>query len=79
MQRLQAHSVEVIDTTGAGDTLEEAFMVAYLEGRAAVVRAQFAVAAAALACTGKGAVGPIPTRGQGDAILPPASGEPPAH
>ena len=60
--RFQAYPVTVIDASGAGDTFDAAFAVAYLEGRPLSDCVRFANAAGALVTTGIGAVTPIPRR-----------------
>ena len=54
--------VNVVDTTGAGDAFDGAFIARYLEGVSLREVAEFANAAGALTTTGKGAVTPIPRR-----------------
>ena len=56
--------VDVIDATGAGDTFCGAFLARILAGDEAEAAARHAGVAAALACTGYGAVAPIPTADQ---------------
>lgn len=56
--------VDVIDATGAGDTFCGAFLARILAGDEAEAAARYAGVAAALACTGYGAVAPIPTADQ---------------
>lgn len=55
-------SVEVVDTTGAGDCLCGALAVALAEGADVVEAAQFAVAAASCSTRGRGARGALPRR-----------------
>ncbi len=54
--------VEVLDTTGAGDAFDGAFVLATLEGWGAKKAACFANAVGAITATGLGAVAPLPTR-----------------
>jgi 2-dehydro-3-deoxygluconokinase len=58
--RIPSLPVTAIDATGAGDTLCGAFLARTLAGDAPEVAARYAVVAAALKCTGYGAVAPIP-------------------
>jgi 2-dehydro-3-deoxygluconokinase len=58
--RLAAHKVAAVDATGAGDTFCGAFLARTLAGDAPEDAARYANAAAALKCTGYGAVAPIP-------------------
>jgi 2-dehydro-3-deoxygluconokinase len=58
--RIPAHQVTSVDATGAGDTLCGAFLARTLAGDAPDAAARYAVVAAALKCTGYGAVAPIP-------------------
>lgn len=67
--RVPAFQVEVVDTTGAGDTFCGALAVALAEGQAPEVALRFASAAAALAVTRAGAQPSLPTRAQVDAML----------
>ncbi len=61
--------VEVVDTTGAGDAFDGAFIAAYLRGDSLEDCARFANAAGALTTTGWGAVNPIPNRSDVEALL----------
>ena len=61
--------VEVVDTTGAGDTFVAALTVALLEGRAPGTALAFACAAGALATTRPGAQPALPTRAAVEAAL----------
>lgn len=56
-----AHVVAVVDATGAGDTFCGAFLARILAGDDPVPAARYAAIAAALKCTGYGAVAPIPS------------------
>ncbi len=58
--RIPAFPVVAVDATGAGDVFCGAFLARILAGDEATVAARYASVAAALACTGYGAVGPIP-------------------
>lgn len=58
--RIAAHKVAAVDATGAGDTFCGAFLARTLAGDAPEDAARYANAAAALQCTGYGAVAPIP-------------------
>lgn len=53
-------AVDTVDTTGAGDTFDGAFVTQWLSGVDLVTAARYANAAAALSTTGHGAVVPIP-------------------
>lgn len=55
-------AVEVVDTTGASDTFNAAFVRAMFDGESLAGRLRFANAAAALAVTGFGARGHLPDR-----------------
>ena len=59
--RIAAHPVAAVDATGAGDSFCGAFLARILAGDGAEAAAAYANAAAALKCTGYGAVAPIPT------------------
>jgi 2-dehydro-3-deoxygluconokinase len=61
--------VNVVDTTGAGDVFDAAFLTAHLRGCPLNECTRFANAAAALTTTGWGAVKPIPYKGDVDALL----------
>ena len=54
------NGVNVIDTVGAGDTFRGSFLARILAGDPPDSAARYASVAAALKCTGHGAVGPIP-------------------
>jgi 2-dehydro-3-deoxygluconokinase len=58
--RISTHSVRALDATGAGDTFCGSFLARALAGDAPEQAAQYASVAAALKCTGYGAVAPIP-------------------
>jgi len=59
--RVPGFEVAVMDTTGAGDAFDGAFVLGFLKGWSPVRSATFANAAGALTTTGLGAVAPIPT------------------
>jgi 2-dehydro-3-deoxygluconokinase len=54
------HDVQVVDATGAGDAFCGSFLARILAGDAPEQAARYANVAAALKCTGYGAVAPIP-------------------
>jgi 2-dehydro-3-deoxygluconokinase len=58
--RIPRHPVQVVDATGAGDTFCGSFLARILAGDAPEQAARYANVAAALKCTGYGAVAPIP-------------------
>jgi ribokinase len=60
-QQVTAPSVDVIDTTAAGDALNGAFAVAMMLGKTPLESAQFAVAAASISVTRPGAQVSMPT------------------
>ncbi len=59
-----AYRVEVVDTTGAGDSYNGAFAVAIAEGRDVVAAASFASAAAAISVTRIGTAPAMPFRSE---------------
>ncbi len=59
--RIPAHSVVAVDATGAGDAFCGSFLARILAGDEPEAAARYAGVAAALACTGYGAVAPIPS------------------
>ena len=61
--------VEVVDTTGAGDSFVAALTIALLEGMKAEDALAFACATGALTCTVAGAQPSLPHRAQVEAIL----------
>lgn len=67
--RVPAFNVDVVDTTGAGDTFCGALAVALAEGQPPEQALRFASAAAALAVTRPGAQPSLPKRAQVDAML----------
>jgi 2-dehydro-3-deoxygluconokinase len=58
--RIPAFPVRIVDATGAGDTFCGAFLARILAGESPEPAARYAAVAAALKCTGYGAVAPIP-------------------
>ena len=66
---LPAHTVQVVDTTAAGDTFVGAFAVALHEGLPTRQAAAWANAAAALAVTKAGAQPSLPTRAELDTFI----------
>ena len=58
---IPAFPVQTVDATGVGDTFCGSFMARILAGDGPEEAARYASVAAALKCTGYGAVGPIPT------------------
>ena len=62
--RIPPFAVRVVDATGAGDTFGGSFLARILAGDSPEPAARYAAVAAALKCTGYGAVGPIPTPAQ---------------
>ena len=60
--KIPGFKVDVVDTTGAGDAFDGAFIVALLEGKSLEDAGIFANATGALTTTGFGAVTPIPKR-----------------
>jgi len=61
--RILRHVVPVVDATGAGDAFCGSFLARILAGDAPDHAARYANVAAALKCTGYGAVAPIPQAG----------------
>jgi ribokinase len=62
-------SVEVVDTTGAGDSFVAALTIALLEGKSPEAALAFACAAGALTATKAGAQPSLPHRAEVEAIL----------
>lgn len=62
--RIPALRVQTVDATGAGDTFCGAFLARILAGDSPEPASRYAAVAAALKCTGYGAVAPIPTPAQ---------------
>ena len=67
--RVQGIQVEAVDTTGAGDTFDGAFLAELLRGTPLAEAARYANAAAALSTQGYGAVAPIPKRAAVESFL----------
>jgi 2-dehydro-3-deoxygluconokinase len=63
------HDVQVVDATGAGDTFCGSFLARILAGDAPEQATRYASVAAALKCTGYGAVAPIPHAAEVFAVL----------
>ena len=72
--RVPGFSVDVVDTTAAGDAFNGALAVAVAEGRALGDALRFANAAGALACTRRGAQPSLPERQDVDRLLAGQSG-----
>lgn len=64
-----AFPATVVDSTGAGDSFNGAFLAALLEGREPAHALRFACAAGSIAVTATGARSALPTRAQVDALL----------
>lgn len=62
VHRCAGFAVDVVDTTGAGDTFHGAFTLAVADGKTSAEAARFACAAAALKCTRLGARAGQPSR-----------------
>jgi ribokinase len=60
--RIPAFRIDAVDTTAAGDAFNGALAVALTEGRQLAAALRFASAAAAIACTRRGAQMSLPTR-----------------
>jgi ribokinase len=69
MQRVPGVKVQAIDTTAAGDAFNGALAVALAERREIVAALGFANAAAALACTKRGAQPSLPRRAEVDRVM----------
>ena len=68
--RIPAFAVQAVDATGAGDTFCGSFLARILAGDSPEPASRYAAVAAALKCTGYGAVAPIPTPAQVMAAMP---------
>lgn len=60
MVHVPGHAVDAVDTTGAGDTFDGAFLHAYGRSGDELWSARYANAAAAISTTGTGALGRVP-------------------
>jgi 2-dehydro-3-deoxygluconokinase len=69
IKRFPGFKVRTVDTSGAGDTFDAAFVVAYLEGLPLEKCVRFANAAAAISTTKMGVVTSIPRRREVEAVL----------
>jgi ribokinase len=67
--QIDPHPVDVVDTTGAGDTFVAALAVALSEGQSPAEAVRFANAAGALAVTRAGAQSSLPTRRMVETLL----------
>jgi len=67
--RIPPHRVAAVDATGAGDTFCGSFLARILAGDQPEPAARYANVAAALKCTGYGAVAPIPRAEQVRRVL----------
>ncbi|MEP0314414.1 PfkB family carbohydrate kinase, partial [Hyphomonas sp.] len=63
-----ALTVDVVDTTGAGDAFNSGFAVALAEGRDIVEAVRFGVVCGGIACTRLGVVPSLPQRAHVDAL-----------
>ena len=72
--RIAKHDVRVVDATGAGDTFCGSFLARILAGDEPEQAACYASIAAALKCTGYGAVAPIPRAADVCTVMQGASG-----
>jgi len=66
---LPGRRVTAVDTTAAGDTFSAALAVAWAEGRELRAAVEWAIAAAALSVTRRGAQSSLPTRAELEAFL----------
>lgn len=64
-----AFAANIVDTTGAGDTFNAAFLAAWLEGRKLDAALRFACAASSCTVAAMGARGGLPTRAAVDSIV----------
>lgn len=69
IQRVDAHKVEAVDTTGAGDTFAGYFAAGLDQGMSPEAAMRLAAAASALKVQKKGTAEAIPTRAEVDAFL----------
>ena len=60
LHHVPALSVDVVDTTGAGDVFRGAFIHALLQSQSPADILKFACAAAAVSCTREGAMTSVP-------------------
>ena len=67
--RILGHEVNAVDATGAGDCFDGALLARLVDGDELTAAARYANAAAALTTTGFGAVAPLPSRAQVEALL----------
>ncbi len=67
--RLPAYPARVLDSTGAGDAFDAAFLVEWMRGRTPEEAGRFANAVGALAASGLGAVAPLPSRAAVEAFM----------
>ncbi|WP_197709647.1 ribokinase [Sphingopyxis lindanitolerans] len=75
-RHLAAPVVDAVDTTGAGDIFNGALAVALSEGREIAEACRFAIAAAAISVTRRGAQAATPTRAEADTMFRNASTHP---
>ena len=68
-ERIEAHPVVALDTTGAGDCFDGAFLAEFVRMADPFAAARFANVAAALSTTGHGAVAPLPRRADVEAAM----------
>lgn len=64
-----AAPVEVIDTTGAGDSFNAGFATALAEGRDLIEAVRFGIVCGGLVCTQLGVIPGLPTRDMADALF----------
>lgn len=69
LRQFPAYSVDVVDTTGAGDAYHGAFMYALLQGWDVPRMAQFASAVGSLNCRAMGGRSALPTRAEVDQFM----------
>jgi len=69
VRHVPAFAVRVVDTTGCGDVFHGAYAAGLAFGLPAAARVDFASAAAALAATGRGGRGALPSRAAVDRLL----------